>query len=139
MIKTYSELILLPTFEERFKYCLMKQPVGKETFGSNRYLNQAFYTSHEWRKIIRPKIIQRDNACDLGCEGYAITGYIYVHHLNPMTIEDLVAREDWTLLPEYMISCSLNTHNALHYGGTPVSREPIIRKPNDTAPWLMEV
>lgn len=136
MIKSYSELIKLPTFEERFKYCQENQVVGNETFGSNRYLNQTFYHSYEWRKIIRPEIIKRDNACDLGCDGYSISGHIYVHHLNPIRVEDLILRKDWAFLSEYMISCSLDTHNALHYGGVPVSKEPIVRKPNDTAPWL---
>lgn len=136
MIKSYSELIKLPTFIERFKYCQENQHVGDETFGPNRYLNQAFYHSYEWRKIIRPQIIRRDNACDLACEGYIIPGHIYVHHLNPMKVEDLIARKDWAFLPEYMVSCSLATHNALHYGGDPNLKEPIVRRLNDTAPWL---
>lgn len=136
MIKTYSELIKLPTFQERFAYCSDPQLIGEETFGPHRYLNQAFYHSTEWRKIIRPEIIRRDNGNDLACEGYAIVGHIYVHHLNPMRIIDLIERKDWALLPEYMVSCSLRTHNALHYGGEPISREPITRRPNDTAPWL---
>lgn len=136
MIKTYSELIKLKTFKERFAYCSDPQHIGEETFGPHRYLNQAFYHSHEWRKILRPEIIRRDNGNDLACEGYAIMGHIYVHHLNPMCVIDLIERKDWALLPEYMVSCSLSTHNALHYGGEPASREPITRRPNDTAPWL---
>ena len=138
MSKTYSELILLPTFQERFDYCKLGGIVGDETFGSNRYLNQRFYHSYEWKNIIRPFIIRRDNANDLALEDYPINGSIYVHHLNPIAIEDLLNRRAFAYLPEYMVSCSLHTHNALHYGSLPAAREYIARRPNDTAPWLME-
>lgn len=138
MIRTYSELITIPTFAERFKYCQTHQYIGNETFGSQRYLNQAFYHSYEWRKIVRPKIILRDGGNDLAMDGYPINGPIYIHHLNSVMVEDLIQHKDWILLPEYMVSCSLNTHNGLHYGYDPVQREYVERKPNDTAPWLLE-
>ena len=137
-MKTYSELISLPTFEERFKYCQENQRVGEETFGGHRYLNQAFYSSYDWKKVIRPKIIIRDNACDLAVEGYSIYGPVYVHHLNPMIVEDLISRKEYIYLPEYLVCTSFNTHQALHYGKEPFSNKPIVRMPNDTAPWLME-
>ena len=138
MTRTYSELITIPTFEERFKYCQTFQHLGDETFGSQRYLNQAFYHSYEWRKIIRPKIILRAGGNDLAMAGYPIPGHIYVHHLNPITVEDLIKSKEWALLPEYMVSCSFDTHNGLHYGYEAKHREYIERKPNDTAPWLLE-
>jgi len=139
MIRTYSELIKLPTFEERFKYCQTGQYVGEETFGADRYLNQAFYHSYEWKKIIRPKIIIRDNGCDLAMPGFAIPGYIYVHHLNSMAVKDLIERKEWVMLPEYLVCCSLDTHNALHYGYESPKPAYVERTPNDTAPWLREV
>lgn len=139
MIKTYSELIKLPTFKERFEYCKLGGIVGDETFGAHRYLNQAFYHSYEWRKIIRPLIIRRDNGNDLAMDGYNIPGHIYVHHLNPIAIIDLLERRDFAYIPEYMVSCSYETHNALHYGFEPTQKEYVERKPNDTAPWLLEV
>lgn len=137
MIRTYSELITIPTFEERFKYCQTFQKLGDETFGSERYLNQAFYHSYEWKKIIRPKIILRDQGFDLAMPGYPIKGPIYVHHLNPVTIEDLIKEREYALLAEYMVSCSFDTHNCLHFGYEPRQREYVERKPNDTAPWLL--
>jgi len=138
MTKTYSELITIPTFEERFKYCQTNQKVGEETFGAHRFLNQRFYSSTEWKKLIRPKIIIRDNACDLAMDGMPIMGSIYIHHLNPMKVEDLIEKRDWVLLPEYLVCTSFKTHEALHYGYEPPRFKPIERKPNDTAPWLME-
>lgn len=134
-IKTYSELILLPTFEERFEYLRLDGRVGEDTFGFDRYLNQLFYRSHEWRKI-RDYVIVRDNACDLGVEGYDIYGKILIHHLNPITVRDIEGRTDFLLDPEYLISTTHNTHNAIHYGDENlIIKAPIERRPNDTCPW----
>ena len=136
-MKTYSELITLPTFEERFKYCQENQRVGEETFGGHRYLNQRFYHSHEWLKMVRPKIIMRDKACDLAVEGYEIFGPVYIHHLNPMKVVDLIESKEYVYLAEYLVCTSFDTHQALHYGTEPISKLPVTRRPNDTAPWLM--
>ena len=134
-IKTYSELITLPTFEERFKYCQINQYVGEETFGCSRYLNQRFYKSPEWRKI-RQKIIIRDNGCDLAHPDYPIVGVIYIHHLNPMQIEDIINRKEYILLQEFLVCVSFDTHQALHYGYESPKSRLVIRTPNDTSPWL---
>lgn len=134
-IKTYSELIRLPTFEERFEYLKLKGPVGKDTFGHDRYLNQVFYTSQEWRRL-RDKIIIRDNGCDLGIEGREIGGKIYIHHLNPLAVNDILAHSEYLVNPEYLICTSFETHNAIHYGDINLlPRNPIERKRNDTCPW----
>ena len=114
-IKTYSELILLPTFEERFEYLRLDGKVGEDTFGFDRYLNQLFYQSQEWKKI-RDYVIIRDNACDLGVEGYDIYSKVLIHHMNPITARDIEKRTDLLLDPEYLISTTHNTHNAIHYG-----------------------
>lgn len=134
-IKTYSELIRLPTFEERFEYLKLKGSVGKDTFGHDRYLNQVFYTSQEWRRL-RDKIIIRDNGCDLGIEGREIGGKIYIHHLNPLAVKDILAHSEYLVNPEYLICTSFETHNAIHYGDINLlPRNPIERKRNDTCPW----
>lgn len=134
-IKTYSELIRLPTFEERFEYLKLKGSVGKDTFGRDRYLNQVFYTSQEWRRL-RDKIIIRDNGCDLGIEGREIGGKIYIHHLNPLVVNDILAHSEYLVNPEYLICTSFETHNAIHYGDINLlPRNPIERKRNDTCPW----
>lgn len=134
-IKTYSELINLPTFEERFEYLKLKGSVGKDTFGHDRYLNQVFYTSQEWRRL-RDKIIIRDNGCDLGIEGREIGGKIYIHHLNPLAVNDILAHSEYLVNPEYLICTSFETHNAIHYGDINLlPRNPIERKRNDTCPW----
>lgn len=138
-IKRYSELILLPTFEERFEYLKLKGSVGVETFGFNRYLNQALYNSHEW-KSFRRKIILRDSfkdhACDLGIADRAIGGIVILHHINSLTEEDILNRDPKIFDEENIISCSLNTHNAIHYGDSSLLiKEPIMRFPNDTCPW----
>lgn len=136
-IKTYSELITIPSWEERFKYCASKQRVGEETFGGHRYLNQKFYKSPEWRKM-RRQVIIRDNACDLAHPDFPINGTVYIHHLNSMQIEDILERKDYVLLPEYLICVSFDTHQALHYGTEPPKKGFAVRTPNDTAPWLLE-
>lgn len=135
IIRTYSELIKLPTFEERFQYLKLDGDVGVETFGFDRYLNQAFYSSDEW-KSIRNQVIIRDNGCDLGIEGREIYKRIIIHHMNPITKEDLLYRTEYLLNPEYMICTMKNTHDAIHYGDENLLfKEPVERKPNDTCPW----
>ena len=114
-IRTYSELILLPTFEERYEYLRLDGRVGEETFGFDRWLNQTFYKSEEWLSM-RDKIIVRDNGCDLGIPGRDIYSRILIHHMNPITKEDILRRSDILLNPEYLICVTLNTHRAIHYG-----------------------
>ena len=134
-IKTYSELIVIPTFEERFRYLKLNGIIGEETFGFDRYLNQLFYTSDEWRRIRRDVII-RDNGCDLGIRDREIGGLITVHHMNPITIDDIRNRSELLLNPEYLISVSDLTHKAIHYGDERLLiTTPVERRPNDTCPW----
>lgn len=135
MIRTYSELIRLPTFEERFKYLQLNGLVGVETFGFDRFFNQQFYSSPEW-KAIRDEIILRDNGCDLGIEGYDIHGRIYIHHMNPISVKDIINVTEYLLNPEYLICTTHNTHNAIHYGDESLlTLAPIERMPFDTCPW----
>ena len=135
IIKTYSELITLPTFIERFRYLKLSGVIGEETFGFDRYLNQTLYASAEWKRFRRDMIV-RDNGCDLGCEGYEIYGNVLVHHINPITVEDVINRNPCIFDPNNVICTSLNTHNAIHYGDeTLLITEPVVRKPNDTCPW----
>ena len=134
-IRTYSELVTLKTFEERFKYLQLNGVVGEQTFGFDRYINQIFYQTQEW-KSIRNHVILRDNGCDLGVEGYEISGRILIHHMNPITAKDIEKRSDILMNPEYLISTVHNTHNAIHYGDEGLLvKAPIERKPNDTCPW----
>ena len=134
-IKTYSELITIPTFEERFEYLKLDGQVGVETFGFNRYLNQAFYKSDEWLSI-RDYVITRDNGCDLGMEGYEIYGRILIHHINPITKDDIIQRSRILLDPENLITTVKRTHDAIHYGdGNLLIKAPIERRKNDTCPW----
>jgi hypothetical protein len=134
-IKTYSELILLPTFEERFDYLRLDGRVGEDTFGFDRYLNQLFYRSYEWKKI-RDHVIIRDNGCDLAVEGYDIYGKILIHHMNPITARDIADRTELLLNPEYLICVTHDTHNAIHYGDENlIIKAPVERRPNDTCPW----
>lgn len=133
--KSYSEMIALPTFEERFKYLQLKGSVGKYTFGSGRYLNQILYHSMEWRSL-RNEIILRDNACDLACEDFDIRGKILIHHINPITVEDVINRSPIVFDPENLITTTYNTHNAIHYGDESLLvLDPITRSKNDTIPW----
>lgn len=133
--RSYSELILLPTFEERFEYLRLDGVVGEETFGFDRYINQQFYHSQEWKQI-RDKIIVRDNGCDLGIPGYYIRGRIYIHHMNPVLAQDLLRHSATSVNPEFLICVSQETHNAIHYGDmSKLRRDPIERRPNDTCPW----
>lgn len=134
-IRTYSELIQLPTFEERFDYLRLDGIVGKDTFGFDRYLNQQFYRSSEWKRI-RDRVILRDNGCDLGVEGYEIRGRILIHHINPISVEDIHTMSDLLMNPEYLICTSHRTHNAIHYGDDSlIITAPIERTQNDTCPW----
>ena len=134
-IKTYSELILLPTFEERFKYLQLNGRVGDNTFGFDRYINQKFYRSAEWKRI-RDYIIIRDNGCDLAVDGYEIHGRILIHHMNPITISDIKFSTEYLMNPDYLICVTHNTHNAIHYGDEKqIITGPIVRTKNDTCPW----
>lgn len=136
-IRTYSELITIPTFEERYKYLQLKGSVGKDTFGYDRYLNQLFYQTIEWKRLRRDLII-RDCGCDLGVEGYEIHGRIIIHHMNPITKEDLLDRTDYLMNPEYLICTTHSTHNAIHYGDESLLvTAPIVRSKNDTCPWKL--
>ena len=134
-IRTYSELILLPTFEERFKYLQLNGRVGDDTFGFDRYINQNFYRSTEWKRI-RDLIIMRDNGCDLALEGYEIYGRILIHHMNPITVKDVELSTEYLMNPEYLICVTHNTHNAIHYGDEKlITKGPVVRTKNDTCPW----
>lgn len=134
-IKTYSEVIALPTFEDRFNYLQLKGRVGQETFGYDRYLNQILYNSYEWRKF-RREIIVRDNGCDLACEGHEINGKALIHHINPIRVEDIINRNPIVFDPENVITTIHNTHNAIHYGDENLLITfPIERRQNDTCPW----
>lgn len=134
-IRTYSELSQLKTFRERYEYLRLNGKVGEETFGFDRYLNQIFYKSDEW-KAIRDFVIVRDNGCDLGVEGYDIHGKILIHHMNPILVEDILKRSDFILNPDYLITTVLSTHNAIHYGDDSLLITlPIERTRNDTCPW----
>ena len=134
-IRTYSELIRLPTFIERFEYLKLKGQVGNETFGFDRYLNQQFYHSREW-KTVRDYVITRDFGRDLAKEGYEIYGKIYIHHMNPITQMDIVRSHVSMIDPEFLVCVSHGTHNAIHYGDTSLLiTEPVERKPGDTSLW----
>ena len=135
IIKSYSELITFPTFEERYRYLRLNGIVGRDTFGFDRYLNQIFYQSRRWREV-RDHVIIRDNGCDLGVEGHEIRGKVIVHHMNPLTIEDIERESDFLMDPEYLISTIHSTHNAIHYGDENLLvKAPVERSKNDTCPW----
>ncbi len=134
-IKTYSELSRLETFEERFDYLSLAGTVGEATFRFDRWVNQQFYTSRQWKQV-RYEVISRDNGCDLGVPGYEIGIYLLIHHMNPITIDDIYNGEDYILNPEFLITTTRKTHNAIHYGGeikTP--RVVLQREPGDTQLW----
>lgn len=137
-IRTYTELIKLPTFLERYRYLKLKGVVGEQTFGWERYINQKFYTSYEWRRF-RQDIIVRDNGCDLGIPGREYVGdeLIFIHHMNVIDVNDIVNQTEFLMNPEYVISCRFSTHNAIHYGDESIllPYEPVVRHPNDTCPW----
>ena len=134
-IKTYSELIEIPTFEERYEYLKLTGKVGEETFGFDRYWNQVFDRSKEWRDI-RDYVINRDNDCDLAMEGHEIFGRVLIHHMNPIRKEDILRRSDFLLNPEYLITTVKLTHDAIHYGDKDLLMiAPVERTKNDTCPW----
>ena len=134
-IRTYSELITIPTFIERYRYLKLGGSVGKETFGFDRYLNQTLYRSPEWKRFRRDMIL-RDNGMDLACDEYEIVGKVLVHHIDPLTIQDVIRRDSKIFDPENAVCVSMNTHNAIHYGDESLLMiEPVVRTKNDTCPW----
>ena len=136
IIRTYSQLISLSTFEERFKYLKLTGVVGEDVFGFDRYFNQKFYTSKEWKEI-RKAIAIRDKGCDMGLEDYPINGKILVHHMNPISLKDIEECSEYLINPEYLVCVSFDTHNAIHYGDDSICHRFDIpeRKPNDMTPW----
>lgn len=134
-LRTYSDLRKLTTFDERFEYLSMPGEVGQATFGFDRWLNQRFYRSREWRQV-RDFVVVRDEACDLGISGYEIHAQLLVHHMNPVTSEALIEGEAWVLDPEYLITTTHRTHNAIHYGDLSLlPSAPVERRPGDTNLW----
>lgn len=137
IIRSYSELKKFKTFEERFEYLRLDGKIGQDTFGFDRIFNQMFYKSREW-KTVRNEVIVRDNGCDLGVEGYEIYGKILIHHMNPISLDDIRNSSDFLMNPEYLISTTLLTHNAIHYGDESlIIKAPIERTKNDTCPWKL--
>ena len=137
MNRCYTELIQLPTFKERYEYLRLGGIVGEDTFGFDRYLNQKFYRSPEWKRIRRDVII-RDEGRDLAMEGYELHGNIFVHHMNPISAKDLEFVSDWILDPEYLVCVSKRTHDAIHFGDASLlPKLPEIRTPNDMCPWKL--
>lgn len=135
MIRSYSDLRRLQTLEERFRYLALRGSVGQSTFGFERYVNQQFYTSRQWRQV-RHHVIARDLGCDLGIEGYEIHERVYIHHMNPMTVADIEHGDADILNPEFLISTTHRTHNAIHYGDERQLPRPIVeRRPGDTMLW----
>lgn len=136
MIRRYATLKKILSFEDRYKYLRLAGRVGADTFGFDRYLNQMLYTSKRWLRV-RDFVIIRDDGCDLGVDGYVIHDKIIVHHMNPISIEDVELNKDEIFDPEFLISTTHDTHNAIHYGdASKLPLLPIIRKRNDTCPWL---
>lgn len=139
MIRTYTELSKLQTFEERYRYLKLGGAVGRETFGFDRIFNQQFYASREWKQV-RDLIITRDLGCDLGVEGHEIPNgvKIYIHHMNPILLDDIENHSDILLDPEFLITTTFRTHNAIHYGDEDlIVSKPIVRSKNDTCPWRL--
>lgn len=134
-IRSYSELRRLNTLEERFKYLALNGQVAETTFGVDRHINQAFYTSKQWRDI-RHEVILRDSGCDLGIDGYQIYQGLYIHHMNPLTVSAIVGGDVEILDPEYLITVTHKTHNAIHYGDeSQLPRPPVERRAGDTKLW----
>jgi hypothetical protein len=133
--RSYSDLIRYSTFEGRYRYLAVQGRVGESTFGFDRYINQQFYTSRQWRQL-RHHVISRDLACDLGIEGYEIHNKIIIHHMNPMTVEHVVDGDESILDPEFLITTTHRTHNAIHYGDERLLPRPLVeRRPGDTKLW----
>lgn len=134
-VRTYSELRRFDTFEERYEYLRLGGGVGESTFGFDRYINQQFYRSTLWKQV-RNQVIVRDNGCDLGILDYPINGSLLVHHINPMSVDDLIHHEEWVLNPEYLITTTHDTHNAIHYGDQSLLKKPFTpRQMGDTKLW----
>lgn len=135
-IRTYRELIQLPNLKERFRYLKLSGAVGKATFGYDRYLNQNFYRSQDWKRL-RNEIIVRDDGCELGLEDHPIAGRIFIHHMNPIDDEDIINSTEYLMNPDYLVCVSHDMHNAIHYGNEDILRAKdfIPRTPNDTCPW----
>lgn len=137
MIKTYSEMIQYQTFEDRLRYLRLSGTVGFDTFGFDRVFNQQFYHSKEWRRL-RHDIIVRDEGCDLADPERPIFGPIYIHHLNPISLDDITEATEYLLNPDYLVCASFDTHNAIHYGSEIIEQSlPLERSPNDTCPWKL--
>lgn len=135
MIRCYSDLIQLETFKERYYYLKLHGKVGEDTFGFDRYINQSLYKSKKWKRT-RSQVIIRDNGCDLGIEGHELDKYIVIHHMNPLTLEDIEEERDVVFNPEYLISCSSRTHKAIHFGDENLLPKDFVeRRPNDTCLW----
>jgi hypothetical protein len=135
MIRCYSDLIQLETFKERYYYLKLHGKVGEDTFGFDRYINQSLYKSNKWKRT-RSQVIIRDNGCDLGIEGHELDNYIVIHHMNPLTLEDIEEERDVVFNPEYLISCSSRTHKAIHFGDENLLPKDFVeRRPNDTCLW----
>lgn len=134
-IRTHTDLAQLRTFAERYRYLELKGSVGEATFGFDRWVNQRFYHSLQWKQV-RERVILRDNGCDLGVAGYEIERKLLVHHMNPVSMEDIALGSDWILDPEYLITTSLATHNAIHFGDESLlPKLPVERRPGDTKLW----
>ena len=134
-IRTYSEMVRYSQFEDRYNYLRLRGAVGVSTFGFDRYINQQFYTSREWRHV-RHQVIIRDNGCDLGVPGHDVFGAIFIHHMNPMTVEDIEHGNEDILDPEFLITVTHRTHNAIHYGDERLLPQPFVeRKAGDTKLW----
>ena len=137
IIRTYSELILIPSYLDRFEYLKLDGVVGQATFGHSRYLNQILYNSPEWKRFRRDMVL-RDGGFDLAHEDFEIVGSIYLHHINPITIEDVINRHPMIFDPENVVCVCFDTHQAIHYGDKSLLRQELVeRKPNDTCPWLL--
>jgi hypothetical protein len=135
MIRSYSELSRIVGFDERFDYLKLNGAIGRSTFGFDRYINQKFYTSYEWKRA-RNQVILRDDGCDLGVPGYEIYGQLLIHHINPMGVDDIIHGEEWIFDPEYLITTTQNTHNAIHFGSDKLLPKTVIaRSPHDTKLW----
>lgn len=136
MTRTYDELCLIKSFEDRFAYLNLQGSVGKDTFGFDRYLNQSLYRSKEWKRT-RDIVIARDDGCDMGLKDHPIFGRIVIHHMNPLSIADIENGNPDIFNPRFLICVSYDTHNAIHYGDIELIRrdEVVIRRPNDTCPW----
>lgn len=134
-IRTYSELSRIDSFEERFEYLRLDGVVGARTFGPDRWINQQFYRSREWKQV-RSAVIVRDNGCDMGLDGYETNKTLIVHHMNPMVVDDIVSHNYDNFDPEFLISVTLDTHNAIHYGDSSLLAQPYVeRQPGDTTLW----